>query len=944
MKKYFIILLIISSTIIWAHPKFYNLEEYSLNYSVKADSTHGFDVISYDISVTIDDENEFVNGSVAAVVEAEENLNQITYELEELNVSSVQVNGREAVFSHNNGELQIQLGSIAPGEQFTTLVNYSGNPQTSDDVYNIGMIFNQNFVFTLSDPSGCRWWWPAYDHPWDKAIINYSITVREDWLVACNGLRISIEDNGDGTRTHNWEGENPMATYLSCIHAAGYEELNQSYGDLPIQNFVMPSQYENASEDFSNLPFMIEVYSQAYGPYPFEKYGNAVVPMVTFGAMEHQTMTTLGNTMITGNHTYEMTIAHELSHHWFGDCLTPLTWADVWLSEGFAVYSEAVYMEAWQGYSQMLEYVQNDIQNYYKNWAASNGPHTVYDPEYNSYFTPATYEKPASVLHMLRRIVGNETFFTILQDYFQIYKNSNVISQEFIDICQQQSGLDLQQFFQQWIYGSGIPFFDYTYFVGENSLKTFVQTTSNTDTEFWVQAPFQIEYESGYDSLLVASSPQTAETTSAISTEATIDVLFDPNSWLLSRGNQYHGWEISDCYAADGEVLLTWDDSWIEIDGIDIYRSTSLQDDFEKINVEPVSDNFFLDSGLQNDEIYYYKIRAVRNAEYFSKFSEIKQASPMEFSLDSGILVIDESKDGNGAPGNPDDITVDEFYAESLGADFTSYDYAAEGKPELELLSQYSAILWHDDDLSEKNIEANVNELGCYLLAGGKLLLSGWKTANYFPATFIESFAQSSSTQLISEWEMIGTYSEDYPELSVDPDKLNPAFQGRLPYIVSFQTANYPVYYFAGIEGSSHQGEICAVKNENFILLGFPLYFFQDEGAADFLQQVKEEFGISHLEDLTIPAKTRLQAYPNPFNPTIKIALNIPENKKITLNIYNSKGQLVKSLFSGRLETGERNFVWNGKDDGGKNVGSGVYFLKYTTENEDITRKLILLK
>ncbi|HCX74050.1 MAG TPA: hypothetical protein DHM37_10060, partial [Candidatus Cloacimonas sp.] len=161
MKKYFIILLIISSTIIWAHPKFYNLEEYSLNYSVKADSTHGFDVISYDISVTIDDENEFVNGSVAAVVEAEENLNQITYELEELNVSSVQVNGSEAVFSHNNGELQIQLGSIAPGEQFTTLVNYSGNPQTSDDVYNIGMIFNQNFVFTLSDPSGCRWWWPA---------------------------------------------------------------------------------------------------------------------------------------------------------------------------------------------------------------------------------------------------------------------------------------------------------------------------------------------------------------------------------------------------------------------------------------------------------------------------------------------------------------------------------------------------------------------------------------------------------------------------------------------------------------------------------------------------------------------------------------------------------------------------------------------------------------
>lgn len=944
MKKYFIILLIGLNAIIWTHPKFYNLEEYNLNYTAKADSSHGFDVISYDINLTIDDVNEYISGSVAAVVEAEENLSQITYELEELNVSTVQVNGSEAVYSHNNGELQIQLGSITSGEQFTTLVSYSGNPQTSEDVYNIGMIFNQSFVFTLSDPSGCRWWWPAYDHPWDKAIIDYSITVREDWLVACNGLRTSIEDNGDGTRTHIWEGKNPMATYLSCVHAAGYEELNQSYGDLPIQNFVMPSQYENAVEDFSNLPFMIEVYADAYGPYPYEKYGNAVVPMVTFGAMEHQTMTTLGNTMITGDHTYETTIAHELSHHWFGNCLTPLTWADVWLSEGFAVYSEAVYMEAWQGYEEMLQYVQNNLQNYYKNWAASNGPQTVYDPEYNSYFTPATYEKPASVLHMLRRMVGDEVFFSILQEYFQTYKNSNVISQEFIDICEQESGLDLQQFFQQWIYGSGIPFFDYTYFVGDNSLRTYVQTTSNTDTEFLVQVPFQIEYESGYDSLLVDSSPQMSTSTVAVSTQNCTAVQFDPNSWLLSRGSQYHGWEIADCYASDSEVMLTWTDSWIEVDGINIYRSTLPDDEFEKINLEPVLANFFVDSDLQNDVTYYYKIRAVKDGEYFSKFSQVKQATPMQFSLDQGILVVDETKDGNGSPGNPDDATVDEFYAIGLDEDFVAYDYALQGKPDLELLSQYSAILWHDDDLSEKNIEASLNDLGCYLLAGGKLIVSGWKTADYFPVTFNQSFGQAGSSQLVSEWEMIGTYSADYADLNVDPDKLNPAFQGTLPYAVTFQTANYPAYFFSGTEGSSHQGDICAVKNENFVLLGFPLYFFQDEGAANFLQQVKQEFGIVDVTQDQVPAHTQLQVYPNPFNPTVKIALNISNQSQAQINIYNLKGQLVKSLYSGMLETGKRDFVWNGLDDHGKNVGSGVYFLKYTTENDNITRKLMLLK
>ena len=368
MRKIFIILmLILLSAILFAHPKFYNLKTLPSYEKTKADSVHGFDVQHYDITLTINDQDHYIEGCVNATILAEENLTEIQYELENLNVDAITVNGINADFSYENGIITIELGTINEGEEFNTSVTYHGYPALSTDVYHIGMIFSNNYVFTLSDPSGARWWWPAYDHPWDKATVDFHITMRDDWLVACNGIRTEIIDNGDGTKTHNWQGYNPMATYLPCISAANFVEINQNFGDIPIQNFVTPAQYNNALEDFTNLPFMMEVYSERYGMYPFEKYGNAVVPMVTYGAMEHQTMTTLGNFIITGNHSYETTIAHELSHHWFGDCLTPLTWADVWLSEGFAVYSEAVYTESWQGFEAMINYVRNNIQNYYKN-------------------------------------------------------------------------------------------------------------------------------------------------------------------------------------------------------------------------------------------------------------------------------------------------------------------------------------------------------------------------------------------------------------------------------------------------------------------------------------------------------------------------------------------------------------------------------------------------
>jgi aminopeptidase N len=159
-----------------------------------------------------------------------------------------------------------------------------------------------------------------------------------------------------------------MTTYLVCITCGPYVEVNQSAGDLPIQSFVYQNQYNNALIDLAYVPQMINFYSQVFGDFPFDKYGHAVVSMSTYSAMEHLTMTTLGNFIINGQGTYELIIAHELAHQWFGNCLSFLTFKDVWLSEGFATYSEHLWTDKRQGWQAACDYVNSSFHQYYLTW------------------------------------------------------------------------------------------------------------------------------------------------------------------------------------------------------------------------------------------------------------------------------------------------------------------------------------------------------------------------------------------------------------------------------------------------------------------------------------------------------------------------------------------------------------------------------------------------
>ena len=956
MKKIILILtFVFVATFVFACPRCDRLKaaivEVPFFEETRADSAHGFDVLNYDITMEIDDENESISGIIIATVKAEEILSEISYELENMSVENVLVNGNSANYEYEENLITIQLGEINSEEQFTTSVAYSGNPTWNG----LGMYFSINHMFTISDPNASRFWWPCYDHPWDKAIVNLHITCREDWEVASNGILDSVVENDDGTRTHNWLGENQMATYLVSLVTRDLTELTDSYLEIPIQNFVPPSYVTNATEDFSNLPFMMGTYDELYGDYPFEKYGNAVTNFATYGAMEHQTMTTLGNYIIDGNHGYETIIAHELSHQWFGNCLTCLTWKDIWLSEGFATYSEALYMEQWQGFDAMVDYIESSIHNYYTNWAG-NTPHIVYDPPSpNDYFTPATYEKPASVLHMLRRIVGDEDFFEILQTYFQTFHNGNVVTADFMQICAEVTENDyLPTFFEDWIFKSGLPTFEYTYFLNdaEMQLLTLIKSTSNGTAEFhWLPIPVHLNYGDYSDSLLVTSGPAGSSAMQSISqiSDANFEFQFDPNSWVLSRGATLKVPEINNAYAADGKVVIFWNEFWegIEIDGYDVYRSLAAAGEFVKLNDELITATQFEDNLVENGTNYYYKIQVVKYENFVSEFSEIYEATPIEFPMNQGILVIDETKDGIGVPGNPSDEMVDEFYQNAVNTEFTEYDYSANGSPLLDFLADYSTIIWHDDDISENFIADNINNLGCYLASGGNLIISGWKTISEIPDNFLRDFLSCEESEFATGFEFLFAFSTEYENLFVDADKLPAPFNGTLPYVCVFPSVENGIYIYEGIDGSSYDGEVCAIKsisNGTFILLGFPLYYCYDDEVNQFFGQLLQEMGEVSVDDnyeLEI-TNYELSNYPNPFNKTTTISFSLTTNlhELARIKIFNIKGQKVDELRMVDYKLGKNSMIWDASK-----FASGIYFYKLVIDEKIIdTKKFILVK
>jgi aminopeptidase N len=460
----------------------------------------------------------------------------------QLSVDSVYSNGNKlSSVSHSNNKLFITLDTTYnTGASFSVIIYYEGLPVVGGFG---GFQFNTHnggkspSIWSLSESYQSSNWWPCKDTPADKAdSSDVWITCSDSLIGASNGLLQAVTENGNGTHTYKWKNSYPIAQYLISVAISNYTVYTNYYkysvsDSMPIINYVFPEQFNASKSAIDKVPNMIKIYSNYYGQYPFlrEKYGHA--QFTWGGGMEHQTITSL----LEFDEDLE---AHELAHQWFGDKVTCATWQDIWLNEGFATFSEAIYFGASQNqtvYSQMIIDDMNTAKN-------AQGPIYVQDiSSENSIFDYSrTYAKGAVVLHMLREITGDSTFFNILKTYNSTnefgYKSATTA--DFEHVAEQVSGQNLSYFFNEWIHGENYPQYTVTWnyhSAGNNNYDVVVNVNQATNTNpLYFTMPIQIKITtvSGDTTITVFNNQQNQQFDIMVSNSPRY-ITFDPNNYIL---------------------------------------------------------------------------------------------------------------------------------------------------------------------------------------------------------------------------------------------------------------------------------------------------------------------------------------------------------------------------------------------------------------------------
>lgn len=407
----------------------------------------GYDAQHYDIDLRFMPEDNFIAATSTIAAIATDDLSAFNLDLHGLAVESIAVDGAAARFVRKDSELVITPDeSLIKGERFSVTVAYAGVPEPISDpgvpFIKLGwQAWEDGFFGAISEPSGSMNWFPSNNHPSDKATYRIQITVPAELTAAANGVLTAVTENADDTRTFVWAMDDPMATYLTIVAVGDYVEVRDESGPVPIRNYFPAgfdvdyiSGYDITQEI---MAWLIEV----LGPYPFAEYGVVVLPGFP-AALETQTLSAFGD-----GAPDPLVIAHELLHQWLGNSLSPASWRDIWLNEGFATYFMALYLERTRGPRAMTEFLY---------WQATDLSPPG-DIEVSELFAPTVYFRGALTLHALRAEVGDEVFFDILREYYQRHAYSVASTADFIAAAEDVSGRELNALFDAWLYGEEMP-------------------------------------------------------------------------------------------------------------------------------------------------------------------------------------------------------------------------------------------------------------------------------------------------------------------------------------------------------------------------------------------------------------------------------------------------------------------------------------------------------
>ncbi|HBB33126.1 MAG TPA: hypothetical protein DDZ80_03135 [Cyanobacteria bacterium UBA8803] len=420
----------------------------------------GYDVQHYTLDLNVTDvATSTLTGITTLEIQATEDLSSFNLDFIGFAIDSITVNGNSAAFSREGQELTITPAEpLYTGDRFTVEVKYNGSPTPIDTVaipYPVptGWVIFDGGSFVLSQPDGAANYYPVNDHPLDKASYTFRVTVPEPFEVAANGVLEQTIDNGNST-TYVFEARDPMASYLTTVNISQFDlETENGPNGIPIRNYFAEDIPKDLLKPFDLQSQMLDFFSSIFGPYPFEVYGSVVMDTDTGTALETQTLSIFGLLDLESPTYLEDTIAHELSHQWFGNSVSLADWSDIWLNESLATYSEGLWREHTQGREALNDWVVDNYQFLVEIFDELVTPGA---PAADDLFNTSVYYWGALGLHALRLEIGDDAFFDTLKTFHDRFKGGNVTTYDFIGVAQEISGQQLSSFFDRWIYSENL--------------------------------------------------------------------------------------------------------------------------------------------------------------------------------------------------------------------------------------------------------------------------------------------------------------------------------------------------------------------------------------------------------------------------------------------------------------------------------------------------------
>jgi aminopeptidase N len=423
------------------------------------------DVQHYQFTIELNDADDSIKGNSLIDLRILKDTDWISLDLTARNpkgkgmeVVDVKENDRSLHFTRISDKLNIQFAKrINAGEVKKISIQYKGIP--ADGLIIATNKYGHRTFFADNWPNRAHNWLVCSDHPSDKASVDFIVIAPDHYQVISNGIKTEESNMANHFKLTHYQETVPLPTKVMVIGVADFAvNLAGMVKNIPIYSWVYPEEKENGFYDYALAKEILPFFIMHIGPYAYLKLAN-VQSKTIFGGMENASAIFYNENSVKGDRKVEALLAHEIAHQWFGNSATETDWQHIWLSEGFATYMTHLYLEAKYGSDTLVKRMKNDRDEVIAFSKIKKTP--VVDTSITSNFLELlnvnSYQKGGWVLHMLRRKLGDSTFWKGIRKYYDDFAGRNANTEDFRNCMEQVSGQDLKSFFKQWLYSFGQP-------------------------------------------------------------------------------------------------------------------------------------------------------------------------------------------------------------------------------------------------------------------------------------------------------------------------------------------------------------------------------------------------------------------------------------------------------------------------------------------------------